>query len=702
MSSQVIQAVAEAARRTEEASAIREMEVQEARKEKEQLVAAYTAEIRKIHEMQFLEAEKLRQELAAASKARDSLQQQCSSLELVIVELKASQEKANQAHLAELAGLQRARDENVVALVSEGQRLLEQNLHCHREALCNEAFHSGKHLIAEEICERFSAAIQATADRGAISIKRLRMAVWERDRTISKLQAQLLDAGQAATKMAESHKMQLDLVTRKVEVAAKANREEMHKSAKAEKRLGEVVEESNKKDQAYLTEKLRMDGLLHSATESNAELKKSNENLQNQLNESKDAQTALIIERQQLQSQMADLEGRFKALGEESTTRIQELMRDRESLIAESARIKDLHRVEAQALRKELHEAVSAHQKETTTNEIAKTELERAFSEKESGLLQRISTLEDHAHTLVSANREVVELDSKLRAELAQKEAEVKACRSQMQTLREDRDRANQGFAAMSQEQHALQGKLIEQQQHLATRERELADAKSLWQLTTEQTKRLEDDLQHVHADRQQLEAKLTDSTKDLENKDRELMEKTEALKVCATQQQLVSSAQEMAKRLSLKTQEAADLCAENKALREALLVSEANYATTHTRLNHSLQEGATTSVILEKSLAKIQKEAIVERDAADLKVVLLRASNALRSALEGQGHSIATLPLAPSSSLELPYLEQVLLDHVTLCTQHMQGGGVLNKSGATAAVPSAVRTPMVYCARAE
>jgi chromosome segregation ATPase len=142
---------------------------------------------------------------------------------------------------------------------------------------------------------------------------------------------------------------------------------------------------------------------------------------------------------------------------------------------------------------------------------------------------------------------------------------------------------------------------------------------------------------------------------------------------------------------LSERTQLIAEIDDENRRLKEETMLLEARCVTTETRLHHHVEEGAATSILLERGIGRMKAKSVGDADGAETRKTLTQAAMTLRRALEREGYDTTALPLAPDPGLDLPYLRQILSDHADMCSSHFTRGAT------GSIVPSATRKPLVY-----
>lgn len=151
----------------------------------------------------------------------------------------------------------------------------------------------------------------------------------------------------------------------------------------------------------------------------------------------------------------------------------------------------------------------------------------------------------------------------------------------------------------------------------------------------------------------------------------------------------------ELAQKLSVRTQELDESREQIAILREQLTMVEARCATTEVRLHHQVEEGVATSILLDRGLRKLNASQMGNKEASEVRSTLMQAALVLRRTLEQQGFDVSTLPAAPSSQMDVPFLQQILTQHTELCANHLRK--VTSQGGVVA---SALRTPMVMRSR--
>jgi chromosome segregation ATPase len=676
----LMSAVVEVTKAQESVAAAHEAAIRALRADKEHTIEAFTAQI-----------QRLQQDWAKQSAQTESEQRQLRSevdrLEAALATVKdESATRFAQMHEEAIRQQSRfdARELDLSRRLTESVSILQRR---DREFIGLEEALYRHRMGWTETSSRFQQALQATTERGEQTVARLRRELLERDASLNRVRSELLAAQHDAHSAKTAQETERSVLQNRIALLEKGIDEEreMNGSLRSElDGLRKRVEDLKAADAANKTSHelalARWTSHVESSESAMIQLKA-------QLSTTEIEKNRVLEELHLSEKRRSDLDAKVRQY-EEAILQLQHQIDNNDAQwSAKLSALNESHQEVVVQLRQDLHQVST--QRHSDDSE-AKHLFDQVIAEKDyciESLRQQVRHLEGSQHSITEANDGLSRRISTLRDQ-------YNSATERLASLTED-------FGAVERERDTLRGSERNLREKCTRLEELLADAlgkvNALSSSITQLQNRRDEAVKlsaELHSAKEALDA--------VEKEKETLRRETEQLQAekaaLALQQQELGNARALAQKLSIRTQEVNELRDENKRLTSQLITTDAKYATSETRLHHSIVEGANASVLLEKGLRRIQESAKNASETAETKSILLRCCRAIRQSLEDEGYSMAALPLAPSESLDVAYLQEALLDHASMAAMHVKRVSASGKAGmVNAVIPSALRTPMVY-----
>ena len=676
-------AVMEATRAQEHIYSTHEAALNALRHDKEHTAATFAAQLQAAQDARAAEVKRL-------EKALEETKEALAASNARFATLKEDSNEMQQNFAEDLCKLQKSRDDAIYDLARKGMHMLLTIQRRDKDCVELEETLLRQRLCWSETGARYQLAANATLERHNGTVKRLKAQIWERDKQAAEVESKRVAAEHDLSSRASAYETEKGLLQQRIQLLDNGMEEERRRnesltsqlsSAKdAIRTISAMADDSNTQ---HKNEIQRFQQSLDSARRENEGLANQNKTLTAEIERLANQITRLESERSELSTKVIT----FQTSTQQQESTQAETIR---TLKADLAKERQEYQMENDALRRELQQCINEKQRESekirqVTDEVIlekdnhieslKEQLRHregevtSVTEANEGLAKRISAIRDQHN---SANERLISVSDELSRVTEERDAARNAERAARQAYTE----ASTQLQAVKTKADSLASSMSQIQSIAKKKEEEVVQLRN----NAQDTVKLRRELAAAEAELKTLREKLADK----ENGATESVDAVGQLKA-------------LTQKLSLRTQEVAELKAENKRLYEEYLLADCKYSTAETRLHHSLQEGANTSLLLDRGLRRVQESTVAAQESRETKNVLLRCARALRQALEDEGYSMSTLPLAPTESLDMSYLHEVLLDHVNLAVQHLRKASAAGVTAGSSAVPSALRTPMVY-----